>query len=231
MKIINFPYGVTKEIESLLTENDIVATCIEGYICSISNEDWWKLKEVAEYAIDNGDIRLATSYEIRDAICNIEGLKADECTCGINGYPSGCYGIVAGLDNIEQAQKIANRYGLDVIQVRKRDGWSFYEKRGIAYEELATLPEDYHWMQCRTIEEAVEYVNGAFDGLDEEDDAELIADIKALRDKCERTHLDDGEVIQFSVVTGEVRTNKEYAMRIHDEDVWTYEIVIDCNQY
>ena len=40
----------------MIEENGIVATCIEGDVCEISDEDYERLMEVAPAAFDGNDI-------------------------------------------------------------------------------------------------------------------------------------------------------------------------------
>ncbi len=56
MKQIEFVGGIAAELAEVLEQNNIVATCIEGNVCEISDEDYAKLQEVAPAAFDGNDI-------------------------------------------------------------------------------------------------------------------------------------------------------------------------------
>ncbi len=63
MKQIEFVGGIAAELAEVLEENNIVATCIEGNVCEISDEDYTKLQEVAPAAFDGNDIITLTPVD------------------------------------------------------------------------------------------------------------------------------------------------------------------------
>ena len=56
MKKIEFVGGISNELVDVIEENGIVATCIEGDVCEISDDDYERLMEVAHAAFDGNDI-------------------------------------------------------------------------------------------------------------------------------------------------------------------------------
>ncbi len=56
MKKIEFVGGVAPELAQVIEDNNIVATCVDGNVCGISDEDYSKLKHVAPAAWDGNDI-------------------------------------------------------------------------------------------------------------------------------------------------------------------------------
>ena len=56
MKKIEFVGGISNELVDVIEENGIIATCIEGDVCEISDEDYERLMEVAPAAFDGNDI-------------------------------------------------------------------------------------------------------------------------------------------------------------------------------
>ena len=56
MKKIEFGGGISNELVDVIEENGIVATCIEGNVCEISDDDYERLMEVAPAAFDGNDI-------------------------------------------------------------------------------------------------------------------------------------------------------------------------------
>lgn len=64
------------------------------------------------------------------------GLEMVEVTRGRNGYPERLHNAVIGFEDFEEAQSIANEYGLELAILRKRDGWQLWERTGTAYGAL-----------------------------------------------------------------------------------------------
>ncbi len=62
MKQIEFVGGIAAELAEVLEQNNIVATCIEGNVCEISDEDYNKLQALAPAAFD-GDIIVLSALE------------------------------------------------------------------------------------------------------------------------------------------------------------------------
>ena len=56
MKKIEFVGGISNELVDVIEDNGIVATCIEGDVWEISDEDYERLKEVATAAFYGNDI-------------------------------------------------------------------------------------------------------------------------------------------------------------------------------
>ena len=56
MKKIEFVGGISNDLVYVIEENGIVATCIEGNVCEISDEDYERLMDVAPSAFDGNDI-------------------------------------------------------------------------------------------------------------------------------------------------------------------------------
>ena len=56
MKKIEFVGGISNELVDVIEENGIVATCIEGNVCEISDEDYERRMEGATPAFDSNDI-------------------------------------------------------------------------------------------------------------------------------------------------------------------------------
>lgn len=61
-----------------------------------------------------------------DEIANFENLEVIETTSARNGYPENIKKAVIGLDNFEQAEELAKKYGLSIETFAKRDGWQLY---------------------------------------------------------------------------------------------------------
>lgn len=77
-------------------------------------------------------------------IANIEKLQVIETTSAINGYPQDLKNALIGFDSFEDAERVANRYGLSIEIFTKRDGWELYYRTGnSAYSEIEVSAEDY----------------------------------------------------------------------------------------
>ena len=67
--------------------------------------------------------------ELLETIAYENGLEyVTTCENGNNGYPSNLMGAIIGLESIEDARDLANKYDLDIIYLHKRDGWCMYER-------------------------------------------------------------------------------------------------------
>lgn len=77
-------------------------------------------------------------------IAEIENLEVIETTSGVNGYPKSLKKALIGFDTFEQAEKVANEYGLSIEFFEKRDGWQLYYRTGsTAFEEIEISEYDY----------------------------------------------------------------------------------------
>jgi len=67
--------------------------------------------------------------DIRD-ISEHEGLDYVETTTGSNGYPENLKFAIVGFKTFEQAQEIADKYGLDIESFKRKDGWQLWSRNG-----------------------------------------------------------------------------------------------------
>lgn len=85
-----------------------------------------------------------SSYDVARLIKEEYGmLSSEEYTQGINGYPKQVRAILVGFDSIEDAEKVAEDFGVYVEVFRIRDGWHFWEKAGT----LTGTPEAMQWRE------------------------------------------------------------------------------------
>lgn len=76
------------------------------------------------------------SYELRNMISEDYGLECAEIAEGTNGYPRCLRGCVLLNDKdatFERMESIAELYGVEVVSLRRKDGWQFWESQGTAY--------------------------------------------------------------------------------------------------
>lgn len=78
-------------------------------------------------------------------------LSCEDLTHGMNGYPQRVRAILVGFDSVEDAETVAEEFGVHVDVFRKRDGWHFWEKAG-------TLMSDAYETECR--EDVYKYAVG-----------------------------------------------------------------------
>ena len=79
----------------------------------------------------------ASSYDVRDMICDDYDLEAAEITTGTNGYPRNLRGAVllnGGDTTINGAQAIAELYGVELVSLHRRDGWQLWESEGTTFD-------------------------------------------------------------------------------------------------
>lgn len=78
-------------------------------------------------------------------IAEANNLEIIDITCGINGYPKNTYEAIdaSNLKTFEEIHKLAEEHKLDICVFHRRDGWHFWEDRGIAYEPFEITAEGY----------------------------------------------------------------------------------------
>lgn len=77
-------------------------------------------------------------------IAEIENLQVIETTSAMNGYPQSIKKALIGLDNYQQAERIADEYGLSIELFTKHDGWQlYYRTNNRAYSAIEVSAEDY----------------------------------------------------------------------------------------
>lgn len=112
-----------------------------------------------------------------DILERIENAYADlhevETTSDASGYPRGLGRAVVGFDTFDEAQEVADKYGLTVVKLHRRDGWQLWYNDGqkMYDSDRPTLePEDmgYRTMyQPDDSERVVEDLKTAIAGLDD----------------------------------------------------------------
>lgn len=158
-------------------------------------------------------------------IAYIEGLKIVETTSDASGYPRGLGRAVVGFDTFEEAQDVADKYGLTVVKLHKRDGLHLWynDRQELHDGDRPTLkPED---MGYRTIYWACDEdlvtddLKAAIAGLD---DIECICNLAQSRKEIieELDTLGDDEAI---FTDGEDKTMTEWEkVNIHPTE-WQYD--------
>lgn len=176
------------------------------------------------------------SHELRDMITDDQdGLTGEEITSGINGYPSHLRGAVVGFASYKQAEQIANLYGVEVVSLRRRDGWQFYESLGRAYEDYDMMDVydcDCNYSIYADADEFVATIDEVMNEADEDDFdgdySDFMARMQSLKDRV----MDEDTDGRFFLVPCDDWDAYELIDRkaaSYSYDVWTYDIALDCS--
>lgn len=79
---------------------------------------------------------MGTEINIHD-IGEQEGLRVVETTSERNGYPRNCKFALVGLGDFKQAEDLAKKYNLNIINLSKHDGWALWHRGGMAYGPIS----------------------------------------------------------------------------------------------
>jgi hypothetical protein len=79
-----------------------------------------------------------------EAIADEYGLDVIETTSNGNGYPENLQKALVGFETFEEAQNVAEQYGMMITTFTKKDGQQLYFRNGNqTYEPLRITAEDY----------------------------------------------------------------------------------------
>jgi hypothetical protein len=73
--------------------------------------------------------------ELLETIAYEHGLDLIETTSDGNGYPRDLKYAVIGFETFDEAQELADRYGLTVREFKKKDGWQLWVRGGRTWGE------------------------------------------------------------------------------------------------
>ena len=164
-------------------------------------------------------------------LANEWGLDIIEITQGMNGYPEGTYKALKGFDTFEDAESFADEICGEVILVARRDGHSFWQNKGCAYEgidrsefindssyEVFTDEGEFEDWCCDEIECIMQ---GGFNLFEMKGAIEQMCD---TYDEIWRKNNSEMVLVDRSDYTCEV-VDKEVT-ELHDDDVTTYAIAV-----
>lgn len=174
-----------------------------------------------------------------------EDLQQVEVTQGSNGYPEGIYNAYKS-DSIKELQEVQANEGGELVILKKRDGWHFFQNEGNTYyDSFIDAPQheqDFYLVANadNVEEEAFKFIVGDYDGIGEylaecHPDIKDFDDIKEIIEKIEDqvndiiTEVGDSEedvLLNF----GSTKENLCYsvardAASFH-EDVYTYQYAL-----
>ena len=183
----------------------------------------------------------ASSYDVRDMISSDYDLEAAEITEGRNGYPSclrGCVLLNGGDTTINGALAIANLYGVELVSLRRKDGWQLWQCEGNTYElydfedYMINHNDNLHWWDSYKdyADELREYARNVKDS-DIVKEMDIRSSFDAMADKVKDWKLEPNEFIYceqgYPYLTEEVFK----ADRMVDHfsyDTWNYTLALDC---
>lgn len=157
-------------------------------------------------------------------------MKEIEITTGMNGYPEHLHKGFIGFDTMSEAEKFAQENHGEVVELRQRDGWPFWESRGRAFEALTidadTYGDDYRTVE--TVEDWKEDCHGLLsmmmeDGAELDDLAAAVAEMKEVEKKIESLKENEAVLLCRGEFCEVIKTR---ALSYH-EDVWSHEIGVE----
>ena len=202
------------------------------------------------YEFSKGDSRLqvmvnpdnyVNSYELRDMISDDYDFEAAEITEGMNGYPSclrGCVLLNGGDTTIEGAQAIADLYGVELVSLRRKDGWQLWQCDGKTYQlydyqDYMSSHDDNIVTFC-SFKSYADYLRETAYDIKMENPVEAMAaraELDAMADKIENEVLGVNEFIWVNTYHLDRLTHYERETMLCDHfsyDTWNYTLALDC---
>lgn len=223
-------------IEELDADDDGLLDDWNGEECYDSSFDFYELSTSTSrlQLMINPDYYV-NSYKLRDMISEDYDLECAEITEGINGYPRCLRGCVllndkdATFDNME---RMAELYGVEVVSLRRKDGWHFWESQGKAYDlfDFQNILENSD-DDALTFSSFKEYADFLFENANERRVADdegaahfFIEKAKEIEDK----ELGDNEFIHTSTYDISDYEVLECNVFNYSYDTWNYCLALDC---
>ena len=211
--------------------------------------DDWNVEECYDSSLDFYEFSTSTyrlqvminpdyyvnSYDLRSMISEDYGLECAEITEGTNGYPRCLRGCVLLKDKdvtFDSMERMAELYGVEVVSLRRKDGWQFWESQGKAYDlfDFQNILENSD-DNALTFGSFKEYANFLMENAierrvfdDEVASHTFIEKAKEIEDK----ELGDNEFIHiypYDISNYEVL---ECNVSHYSYDTWNYCLALDC---
>ena len=223
-------------IEELDADDDGLLDDWNGEECYDSSFDFYELSTSTSrlQLMINPDYYV-NSYKLRDMISEDYDLECAEITEGINGYPRCLRGCVLLNDKdatFDSMERMAELYGVEVVSLRRKDGWQFWESQGKAYDlfDLQNILENSD-DNALTFSSFKEYADFLFENANERRVADdegaahfFIEKAKEIEDK----ELGDNELIHTSTYDISDYEVLECNVSNYSYDTWNYCIALDC---
>lgn len=129
--------AVREELMAYNTADDDKDLC-PAFAQQYYARDVWTLfkgNDFIHLAID--DAQYCDMGSLAELIADEQELTTAEVTQGTNGYPRGLYDVVLLNDSklsFEQMEKLAEKYGIQVVSLKQKAGWQFWENEGTAFD-------------------------------------------------------------------------------------------------
>lgn len=129
--------AVREELMAYNTADDDKDLC-PAFAQQYYAHDVWTLfkgNDFIHLAID--DAQYCDMGSLAELIADEQELTTAEVTQGTNGYPRGLYDVVLLNDSklsFEQMEKLAEKYGIQVVSLKQKAGWQFWENEGTAFD-------------------------------------------------------------------------------------------------
>ena len=167
-----------------IDREDIAADFDDG----IRNDDTLDFYELYDRGDNGASIQIAVceddyvdSYELRDMIAYFEDLECAEITEGRGGYPRNLRGCVLFRNGMtyDDMQKIAERYGVEIVKLCRREGNRLWQSEGwendlLDYQRM--FDGDSKFTIFNSFRNYADYIREIADELDDEDEIERFHD-------------------------------------------------------
>lgn len=218
------------------------------------DKDWNDYKEFDSsfdfYNLANGKSYLqvmvnpdnyVSSYDLRDMISDDYELECAEITEGMNGYPRGLRGCVllnGGDTTIEGAQAIADLYGVELVSLRRKDGWQLWQCEGNTYQlydyqDYMSSHDDNIVTFC-SFKSYADYLRETAYNIKMKNAVAAMAaraELDAMADKIENEVLGVNEFIWVNTYHLDRLTHYKRETMLCDHfsyDTWNYCLALDC---
>ena len=223
-------------IEELDADDDGLLDDWNGEECYDSSFDFYELSTSTSrlQLMINPDYYV-NSYKLRDMISEDYDLECAEITEGINGYPRCLRGCVLFNDKdatFDDMERMAELYGVEVVSLRRKDGWHFWESQGKAFDlfDFQNILENSD-DDALTFSSFKEYADFLFENANERRVADdegaahfFIEKAKEIEDK----ELGDNEFIHTSTYDISDYEVLECNVSNYSYDTWNYCLALDC---
>ena len=167
------------------------------------------------------------SNNARQYVQETYGLSLHEVSANLTGSDyHRSYSVLTGFETFEQAQDVANKFGLAIRELRRRDGrhtWTDKNEASEALHPMEICGDDCLFERYKkgsdTVADIIKELHGAIEGMDDEEAVEFV---KKYNDIIEDfADLEDGAWVAVNE-NGVIMTFEDETMECSDGDVTRY---------
>lgn len=155
------------------------------------------------------------------------GLSLDEVSANTKGSDyHRSYSVLTGFETFKQAQDVANKFGLAIIELRRRDGqhtWTDKHEASEALHPMEIYGDDCLFERFKkgsdTVADIIKELHGAIEGMDDDEAVEFIKKYNGIIDDF--VGLEDGAWVAVNE-NGVIMTFEDETMECSDGDVTRY---------